>query len=107
MEDLDKVILEPSGILGTEITVDEIKARIAKLSGLAKDDLKGAMAELKQALRLNPEASMLLLPEEIGALTASIYKMTEQVVIASAAKTTTKASKKIDFTKLKEMPSDF
>lgn len=109
MEDIDKIVLEPKdgNILGTPITVEEIKARIAKLQGTPKDDLKKEMISLKIALRANPEAANLLLPQEIGELVKAIYKMTEQVVIQSAAKATTKASKKIDVTNIKELPSDF
>lgn len=107
LEDLDKKVLEPTNILGVEITIEEIKDRIAKLSGLPKDDLKGEMGRLKLALRANPEATNLLLPEEIGSLVAAIYKMTEQVVIQAAAKATTKVAKKIDVTKLTKLPDDF
>src|SRR5688572_18020876 len=108
MEDLDKVVLDPKdNILDVNISIEELKARIAKLSGLPKDNLKGEMGRLKLCLRANPEISNLLLPEEIGELVKAIYKMTDQVVIASAAKATTKASKKIDVSKLTSMPADF
>lgn len=110
MQNLDEIVLEPAEpgkILGVDITVEEIQEKIAKLSGLPKDNLKGAMAELKTALKFNPEAANLLLPEEIGQLTAAIYRMTEQIVIKEAAKATVKASKKVDIKNIKEMPSDF
>lgn len=108
MEDITRQVLEPDNkILGTEITIEEIKSRIAKLAGYPKDNLKEEMGKLKIALRLNPEAANLLLPEEIGELTKAIYRMTEQVVIQSAAKSTAKTAKKIDLSKLDKLPDDF
>ncbi len=109
MEDLDKLVLEPSvtNVLGTPITLDDVRAKIKKLSNIEGEDLKREMTYLKHALRVNPEAANLLLPEEIGEMVQSIYKLTNKVVAAQAAKATVSKSKKIDVTKLKEMPSDF
>lgn len=106
MEDIDKIVLEPN-ILGTAITIDEVRSRIQQLQGTPKDQLKTQMASLKHALKINPEIANLLLPEEIGELVKSIYRMTEQVVIQSAAKATAKKAKQLDFKQLKEMPGDF
>ena len=110
MEDIDKVLsqqAEPATILGTAITIDDVRAKITTLITLEGEDLKKEMVYLKHALKVNPEAANLLLPEEIGEMTKAIYKMTNRVVTAQAAKATVSKSKKIDVSKLTEMPSDF
>jgi len=109
MEDLDKIILEPDDgkILGVNITVDTIKERINALNGLEGDVLKKAMTQLKLALRANPEACNLLLPEDIGEMTKKIYEMNKIVMTQAIAKKAVSNSKKIDLKNLKEMPADF
>lgn len=109
MESLDQIILEPADgkILGSEVTVESIRESIVKLSDLKDQDLKVAMVRLKAALRANPEACNLLLPEEIGVMVAKIYEMTKTVIVQVAAKKSTSNSKKIDLKSIKEMPADF
>jgi len=89
--------LAETKILGVEITVDEIKAKIANLSTIPDmPNLKNAMNDLKRALRQNPAACNLLLPEDIGQMVQHLYKVTNTVVLQAKAKDLNKAAKKVD-----------
>ena len=89
-------------VLGTVITVEEIQQKIKELSTIESgESLKSAMGELKLALRHNPEASNLLLPEEIGELVRHLRKVTATEIVqadgADKNKAIKKAMKKVDF----------
>jgi len=99
-QDILTTIPDDDGILGVAITVQEIQAKIALLSQLPGEDLKGAMGDLKRALKANPEACNLLLPEEIGALVSALYKTTNQKIMIENTKATIKVSKKVDLSKV-------
>jgi hypothetical protein len=110
VEDIEKVVLEqgtPTAILGVPITVEDIRSRVALLSTLEGENLKGEMTKLKHALRANPEAANLMLPEEIGAMVQAIYKMTQRVVTQVAAKSLGTKAKKVDLKNMTELPADF
>ena len=82
-------------VLGTVITVEEIKQKIRELSTTeAGDSLKSAMSDLKLALRYNPEAANLLLPEEIGELVKHLRKVTATEIIPLTEKDKTSALNK-------------
>ena len=88
-------------VLGTVITIEEIRQKITALSSTEfGESLKGAMGELKLALRQNPEASNLLLPEEIGELVRHLRRLTQTEVVATTErdkqKEMAKALKKVD-----------
>jgi hypothetical protein len=94
-EELLNSVPEPKEILGVQISVAEIQEKIALLATLPTEDLKGAMSELKLALRANPEACNLMLPEEIGAMVAALYKTTNQKIMEVKTKDLVKASAKM------------
>lgn len=82
-------------VLGTTITVEEIKRRIAELSTLeGGESLKSAMSELKLSLRHNPEASNLLLPEEIGEMVKHLRKITATEIVQADGADKNRAIKK-------------
>lgn len=84
-------------ILGVPITLEDIKHKIGLLSETPDGEpLKGAMNDLKIALKSNPEACNLLLPEDIGEMVKHLYKITNTVVIEAKAKAGAKAAKKVD-----------
>lgn len=83
-------------ILGIEISVEEIRSKIKTLTDIPAANLKDAMSELKKALRLNPAACNLLLPEEIGAMVQHLYKVTNTQVVVAKGKDAVKAAKKVD-----------
>lgn len=83
-------------VLGTVITVAEIQQKIAALSTIESgDSLKDAMSELKLALRQNPEAANLLLPEEIGELVRHLRKITATEIVQAEGADKNKAVKKV------------
>lgn len=68
-------------------SIEMIKEKIAILSKTEDGEpLKGAMNSLKKALKANPDACNLLLPEEIGELTKAIYRINGKTIAESAAK---------------------
>lgn len=83
-------------ILGVEISVDEIREKIKKLTDIPEANLKDAMVDLKKALRLNPAACNLLLPEEIGLMVQHLYKVTKTQVVVAKSKDVVKTAKKVD-----------
>ena len=70
----------------------EISQRIKQLEELSGDDLKNEMMNLKKALLENPQACMLLLPDEIGAMVSSLRKITGIAIATASAKTGKKKS---------------
>lgn len=72
----------------------EISSRIKQLEELSGDDLKNEMIELKKALMENPQACMLLLPDEIGAMVSSLRKITGVAIATASAKTSKKKEPK-------------
>ena len=63
--------------------IEEIKSMI-EACGKTEDgeSLKFSMDELKVALKANPAACAMLLPEDIGAMVVCLRKMTNKLVIA-------------------------
>ena len=89
----------------------EISLRIKQLEDLSGDDLKNEMMNLKKALLENPQACMLLLPEEIGSLVSSLRKITGIAIATASAKTKKapgekKASKKMTAQELADALND-
>ena len=70
----------------------EISQRIKQLEELSGDDLKNEMMNLKKALLENPQACMLLLPDEIGTMVSSLRKITGIAIATASAKTGKKKS---------------
>lgn len=61
----------------------DIKNKIHALESAFDDDLRGAMKELKEALKKNPAASELLLDSDVGKMVIALRRMTH-VEIAAA-----------------------
>lgn len=74
--------------MSTEIEqrTHELQLKIADLSQLEDCNLKDAMDELKKALIENPEASLLLLPEDIGEIVKHLQKVTGKALQTAATK---------------------
>ena len=72
----------------------EISQRIKQLESLSGDDLKNEMINLKKALLENPQACMLLLPEEIGSMVSHLRKITGIAIATASAKTSKKKEPK-------------
>lgn len=72
-----------------EETASEISVRIKQLSDMSEADLKTEMSALKAAIKQNPAASALLLPEDIGQMVEALQRITGFAI----QQATTKASK--------------
>ena len=70
----------------------EIATRISLLESLSENDLKSEMDDLTVALIQNPEACMLLLPEEIGKTVIALRRIVGTAV-ATASTPKTRAKK--------------
>ena len=77
-----------------EQAYSEISQRIKQLESLSGDDLKNEMINLKKALLENPQACMLLLPEEIGSMVSHLRKITGIAIATASAKTNKKKEPK-------------
>lgn len=75
-------------------SLEDIRGKIALLS-ISEDgtDLRSQMTELKAALKANPAASAMLLPEEIGELVKAIMEITKKAIVAEAEKKEKKEKK--------------
>ncbi len=95
-QSLEDSVLEtiPDEILGVKISIEEIRSMITELATLPQENMKDAMHKLKKALLANPDACNLLLPEEIGACVAGLYKSANQKIQQESAKSLVKAGKK-------------
>lgn len=81
--------------VANSLSIDELRSMIAQLSTTDDgENLKSAMTELKGALRDNPDACALMLPEDIGACVHHLRRMTGQLISAEAAKKTAKSGNK-------------
>ncbi len=65
----------PEDPLDAQAYVD-IKTRIIKLEDMMEDDLKGAMTELKAALKKNPNAALLMLDTDVGKMVSALRRIT-------------------------------
>ena len=77
-----------------EQVYSEISQRIKTLEVMSGDDLKNEMMDLKKALLENPQACMLLLPEEIGSMVSHLRKITGIAIATASAKTKKTGEKK-------------
>ena len=73
----------------------EISARIKALEALMGEDLKNEMTSLKQALKENTEACMLMMPEDIGLLVQSLRKVVGTAIQTSTAKASKTKTKEV------------
>lgn len=90
-------------ILGISITIDDIRSKISQLAQTADGEpLRNAMQDLKIALRANPEACNLLMPEEIGEMVKHLYKITNTAVLLEKSKAVGK-NDKLSQKKINEM----
>lgn len=81
-------VIDPAMIPDDPVTAADyvdIKTRIHALESLFDDDLAGAMAELKAALKKNPAATELMLDEDIGKMVISLRRMTHVAVVEATA----------------------
>lgn len=72
----------------------DIKDRIQQLIDLSGEDLSSAMVDLKGALKHNPNACALMLPEDIGGIVSALQRITGKYLQEKAKQSTGKASKK-------------
>jgi len=79
----------------TPHSVIDLRPKIAELADLSGEDLTNAMKELKAALMQNPSAVELMLPEDIGAMVASLRKITGQELVAATTKKGKKEKAKV------------
>ena len=77
-----------------EQVYSEISQRIKTLEAMSGDDLKNEMMNLKKALLENPQACMLLLPDEIGSMVSALRKVTGIAIATASAKTNKKKEPK-------------
>ena len=99
--DVDKLLeqqMTPPTKVEQPVTVEEIKAMIGQLSVTEEGEpLKNAMVELKKAIKENPAACTVLLPEDIGAMVKALYKLTDRDLEQAVEKTNKKGKKtKVD-----------
>ena len=72
----------------------DIKDRVQQLVDLSGEDLSSAMSELKGALKQNPNACALMLPEDIGGIVAALQRITGKYLQEKAKQTTGRSAKK-------------
>ncbi len=65
----------------------DIKTKIHELENKFDDDLKGAMSELKQALKKNPNAAELMLDADVGKMVTALRRMTHVAQVEATTKT--------------------
>lgn len=99
--DVDKLLeqqMTPSTKVEQPATVEEIQTMIAQLSVTEDGEpLKDAMIELKKAIKANPAACTVLLPEDIGEMVKALYRLTDRDLEQAVAKANKKGKKdKID-----------
>lgn len=87
LDELDKDILRTANI-----AVDEIVPRIENLNNLSEADLPNEMRLLKEALKANPAAVSLMLPEHVGEMVKALRTITHEAKVE--ANTTKKKTKK-------------
>jgi hypothetical protein len=76
------------------LNVDQIREKINTLSTTEEGiSLEKAMAELKVALKENPAACSLLLPEDVGLCVAALRKMTNKGILEELSSKKTKKDK--------------
>lgn len=73
-------------LTGPQLIAMEIASRIHALESLSIENLKGEMQQLKASLIENPAACLLLKEEDIGAMVASLRKITGQAIVSAASK---------------------
>lgn len=72
----------------------ELQTRIKMLSEFDGEALSSAMSDLKRAIMENPDASLLLLPEDIGEIVSKLRQITGKALQTAAAKKEKTAAKK-------------
>lgn len=72
----------------------DISARIQQLVDLSGEDLSAAMTELKGALKENPNACALMLPEDIGGIVAALQRITGKYLEEKGKSTGSSKAKK-------------
>lgn len=78
-----------------------IKQRIAELEEMSDEDLKSAMSDLKRALKENPSAVAIMLPEDVGLMVRALRRITGEAVEAAAKKKTSKTkAPKVDLKRM-------
>jgi hypothetical protein len=95
-EEVADIVLTPENVLDIKmdetilaeaaITVDDIIPRIRALNSLSDMQVEREMPLLKAALLANPAAVSLMLPTDVGLLVASRRRITQEAIIATAAK---------------------
>lgn len=83
---LGETILQAAPVV--KRTAQDLPGRIEEIKLLQGEDLSGAMKDLQDALLHNPQAVALLMPEDIGAMTAALRRLTGQAITQAAVKKT-------------------
>lgn len=91
-------------LVDVELTTQQIQDKIAQLSVTEEgESLKGAMDDLKKALKANPAACAALLPQDIGEMVKYLMLLTgKDIEETMANKGTRKKKDKIDVSKMTE-----
>jgi hypothetical protein len=64
------------------LNIEQLQHMIGKLSQTEEgEELKTAMSKLKVALKQNPAACALLLPEDVGEMVKNLYRMTNKGIL--------------------------
>jgi len=72
----------------------ELSVRINQLNAMSDADLKIEMQELKTAIKENPAACSLLLPEDIGQMVAALRRVTGFAIQQAISKPTKRGTSK-------------
>lgn len=77
-EDLTEVLVKETN----NLTIDQLQSMIQRLSSTEEGfDLKQEMSRLKVALKQNPAACSMLLPEDVGAMVEKLKKITNRGIL--------------------------
>lgn len=101
MMSTDERILEEA-----QIVTADIVPRIRQLESLSDMEAENEMKLLKAALMANPEAVSLMLPTDVGLLTATLRRITKEAMIEAASKVKPKKEKKVDAKGIQAMLAD-
>lgn len=89
-----------------QIVTADIVPRIRQLESLSDMEAENEMKLLKAALMANPEAVSLMLPTDVGLLTATLRRITKEAMIEAASKVKPKKEKKVDAKNIQAMLAD-
>lgn len=92
---------EVTHLVDTSLTTQQLQDKIAQLSITEEgESLRGAMDNLKVALKANPAACAALLPQDIGQMVKYLMQLTGKDIEDTMANKKPKKEKKIDVSNL-------